>query len=75
MRGVHGYLGGLGGGPSYEHYLLGGLAIRFSFLWGLGEVVLRFLDPEKLYGIFRGLYTELGTESVIQNCLDGPSRA
>ena len=55
---MHGCLGGLGGGPSCEHYLLGGLAIRF--VWGLGEVVLRFLGPQKLCGIYRCLYTELG---------------
>ena len=55
MRGVHGCLGGLGGGPSCEHCLLGGLAIRF--VWGLG--------PKKLCGIFRRLYKGLGTESVI----------
>ena len=60
---VHGGLGGLGGGPSCEHYLLGGLAIRF--VWGLGGTVLRFLDPIKLCGIFRCLYGELGTESVM----------
>ena len=63
MRGVHGYLGGLGGGPSCEHCLLGGLAIRF--VWGMGGTVLRFLDPKNLCGIFRCLYTELGTESVM----------
>ena len=40
---VHGGLGGLGGGPSCEHYLLGGLAIRF--IWGLGETVLCVLGP------------------------------
>jgi hypothetical protein len=40
---VHGGLGGLGGGPSCEHYLLGGLAIRF--VWGLGGTVLRVLRP------------------------------
>ena len=45
MQGVHGYLGGLGGGPSCEHCLLGGLAIRF--VWGLGGTVLHFLDPKK----------------------------
>ena len=64
MWGVHGYLGGLGGGPSCEHCLLGGLAIRF--VWGVGEAVLHFLAPQKVCGIFRWLYTELGTESVIQ---------
>ena len=50
MRGAHGYLGGLGGGPSCEHRLLGGLAIRF--VWGLG--FLRFLDPKK-YVVFLGI--------------------
>jgi hypothetical protein len=50
VRGVHGYLGGLGGGPSYEHCPLGGLAI--PFVWGLGEAVLRFLDPKQICGIF-----------------------
>ena len=32
------------GGPSCEHCMLGGLAIRF--VWGLREAVLRFLDPK-----------------------------
>ena len=58
---MHGCLGGLGGGPSCEHCLLGGLAIRS--VWGLGEAVLRFLDPKKLCGIFRCLYRQLGTET------------
>ena len=61
--GVHGCLGGLVGGPSCEHCLLGGLAIRF--VWGLGKAVLRFLGPKKSCGIYRRLYDELGTESVI----------
>ena len=64
MRDVHGYLGGLVGGPiceQGEHCLLGGLAIRF--VWGLGGTVLRFLDPKILFGIFRCLYRELGTET------------
>ena len=52
-----------GGGPRYEHSLLGGLAIRF--VWGLGEAVPRFLDPKKLCGIYRCLYTELGIKSVM----------
>ena len=64
MRRVHGFLGRLGGGPSCEHSLLGGLAIRF--VWGLGEALLRFLDLNKICGIFRRLYGSLGTESVTQ---------
>ena len=64
MRGVHGYLGGLGGGPSCRQCPLGGLAIRF--VWGLGGTVLRFLDPKKTCGIFRCLYRKLGTESVMR---------
>ena len=60
---MDGYLGGLGGGPSCEHCLLGGLAIRS--VWGMGEAILRFLDPNKLCGIFRRLYRELGTESAM----------
>ena len=60
---VHGCRSGLGGGPSCEHCLLGGLAIRF--VWGLGGTVLRFLDPKNLCGIYRRLYGELGTESVM----------
>ena len=64
MRGVHGCLGGLGGGPSCEHNLLRGLAIRY--VWGLGGAVLRFLDPKKLCVIFRCLYRKLGTESVMR---------
>ena len=53
--GVYGYLGGLGGGPSCEHRLLGRLAIRF--VWGLGEAVLCFLDPKK-YVVFLGVSIE-----------------
>ena len=64
MWGVHGCLGGLVGGPSCEHSLLGGLAIRS--VWGLGGTVLRFLDPKKLCGIYRCLYGELDTESVME---------
>ena len=63
MWGVHGCLGGLVGGPSCEHCLLGGLAIRF--VWGLGGIVPRFLDPKKLCGSFKCLYRELGTKSVM----------
>ena len=50
MRGVHGCLGGFGGGPSCEHYLRGGLAIRF--VWGPGEAVLRLFGPPKNYVVF-----------------------
>ena len=55
MRGVHGCLGGFGGGPSCEHYLRGGLAIRF--VWGLGEAVLRLFRPQKImwYSYFIGV--------------------
>ena len=54
MRGVHGCFGGLGGGSISEHCLLGGLAIRF--VWGLGEAVLRFLDPKNhVHVVFIGV--------------------
>ena len=64
MWGVHGYLGGLVGGPSCEHCLLGGLAIRF--VWGLGGTILRFFGTQKLCGVYRRLYGELGTESAMR---------
>ena len=52
MRSVHGFLGGLVGGPSREQCLLKGLATRF--VWGLGKAVLRFLGPKK-YVVFIGV--------------------
>ena len=55
---MHGYLGGLGGGPSCEHCLLGGLAIRF--VWGLGGTIVRFLDP-KNYVVFLGVDVSRGS--------------
>ena len=67
MRGVHGYLGGLGGGPSCAHCPLGGLAIRF--VWGMGGTVLRFFGPQKFMWcscMYRCIYGELGTESVMR---------
>ena len=53
MLGVHDCLGGLVGGPSCEHYLLGGLAI--CFVWGLGGTVLRFFWNPKNYVVFIGV--------------------
>ena len=39
--------------------------MNVRFVWGMGGTVLRFLDPKSLCVIYRCLYTELGTESVI----------
>jgi hypothetical protein len=61
---VHGCLDGLGRGASCEHCLLRRLTIRF--VWGLGGTVLRIFGPKTLCGIFRCLYTEIGTELVMR---------
>ena len=50
--GVHGCLGGLVGGPSSEHCVLGGLAIRF--VWGLVGLFYTFWTP-KIYVVFIGV--------------------
>ena len=44
---VHGCLGGLLGGPGYEHCLLERLAILV--VWGLGEILLRSFGPKSFY--------------------------
>ena len=51
---LHSCLSKLGGGPSFEHCLLVGLATRF--VWGLGGNIMRLLGPQILCGGFRALY-------------------
>jgi hypothetical protein len=54
---MHGCLGCLGGGPSCEHYMQRGLAIRSE--WGMGGTVLRILrtfGTPDIYVVVIGVY-------------------
>jgi hypothetical protein len=49
-----GCLDGLGGGPSCEHGLPGGVAMRS--VWGLGGIVMRVSGPPKICDSYSYIY-------------------